>query len=124
MGRTTPIRYRPRSAWRRMPSPKFKEYVRAKTYNFGENVHFDSAAEILGLHGPSDDEQGEQQLPRVITPEMSKKLDKSHDFLALLREANDLKKDDKPTEAMSDAEQAKKLFPPYVDDGNPYELLA
>jgi Flp pilus assembly protein TadD len=35
-----------------------------------------------------------------------------------------LKKQGKLEEAIAEAETAKKLFPPYVEDGNPYELLA
>jgi tetratricopeptide (TPR) repeat protein len=101
----------------------FKEYARVKTYNFGEAIHFDTV-DIAGLSPEQNDARGGEGAPRVITPEMASSLDKSHDFLALLREANDLRKASNFTEAIADAEQAKKLFPPYVDEGNPYELLA
>jgi Flp pilus assembly protein TadD len=41
-----------------------------------------------------------------------------------LRAANELKKAGKPAEAIAEAEAARKLFPPYIEEGNPYELLA
>jgi tetratricopeptide (TPR) repeat protein len=100
--------------------------VRVKTYNFGEAIHFDTVhiAGIPGLSGEQNDSGGTDGEVNVITPEMASSLDKSHDFLALLREAGEFRKAKKLDEAVASAEQAKKLFPPYVDEGNPYELLA
>jgi tetratricopeptide (TPR) repeat protein len=42
----------------------------------------------------------------------------------MLKEAADFREEGKLSEAIATAEAAKKLFPPYASEGNPYELLA
>jgi tetratricopeptide (TPR) repeat protein len=101
----------------------FHEYARVKTYNFGEAVHFDTV-HVGGSAQAGDEDHGEQEPSRVITPEMASSFDRSKDFLALLRGAAEFRKQSKVSEAIADAEQAKKLFPLYTEEGNPYELLA
>jgi len=101
----------------------FGEYARVKTYGFGEAIHFDRIS-IGGVDLPiHEGKENESELPPPgagrITPS-----DPSRDFLTLLREAADLRKQGKLDEAVDNAEKAKKLFPPYVEGGNPYELLA
>lgn len=90
----------------------FKEYAREKTYGFGESVGFGEAIEVEELVIGED----------RIQPEA--RSENEGGFLARLRAANELKKAGKPAEAIAEAEAAKKLFPPYIEEGNPYELLA
>jgi tetratricopeptide (TPR) repeat protein len=90
----------------------FKEYAREKTYGFGESVGFGEAIEVEELVIGED----------RIQPEARSETEGG--FLARLRAANELKKAGKPAEAIAEAEAAKKLFPPYIEEGNPYELLA
>jgi len=90
----------------------FREYAREKTYGFGESVGFGEAVEVDQVV------IGEERIQAEARSETE------GGFLARLRAASDLKKQGKLEEAITEAEEAKKLFPPYVEDGNPYELLA
>jgi hypothetical protein len=94
----------------------FKEYARVKTYNFGEAIHFDTV-HIAGLPGDLNDAGGADGELHVISPEMASSLDKSQDFMTLLREANEFRKAAKLDEAAADAEQAKKPSG-YIEEGN------
>jgi Flp pilus assembly protein TadD len=99
----------------------FSEYAKEKTFGFGEAIQFDRIAVggvEIPIHGT---EQGEPDAPRSdrIAPS-----DPSRNFLGLLREAANLRKEGNLSEAIATAQAAKRLFPPYAEEGNPYELLA
>ena len=102
----------------------FAEYAKVKTYNFGEAIHFDriSVGDVeIPIH------EGQENAPEVPRPQEQERIvpsDPTRNFLGLLREAGDLRKQGKLSEAIAKAEAAKKLFPPYAEEGNPYELLA
>ena len=85
----------------------FREYAREKTYGFGAGV---------GL---------EVELPEE-TPEKVRELveQRSGSYGGRLRRAAGLREQGKLEEAIAEAQAAKKLFPLYVEEGNPYELLA
>jgi tetratricopeptide (TPR) repeat protein len=91
----------------------FQEYAKQKTYNFGESIEFsDHSFEIEELV-----QGGEvQERPEPKT--------EGGDFITSLRLANQLRENHQLDAAIATAEKAQQLFPPYVDEGNPYELLA
>ena len=101
----------------------FSAYAKEKTYGFGEAVHFDRIT-VGGVEIPIHD--GEEPEPEASRPEPERLApsDPSRNYLGLLREAAELRKQGNLAEATATAEAAKKLFPPYAEEGNPYELLA
>jgi tetratricopeptide (TPR) repeat protein len=99
----------------------FSDWAKEKTYGFGEAIQFDRLT-VGGVEIPIHD--GEQTEPERSRPERITPSDPSRNFLGLLREAAELRKEGDLAEALSKAEAAKRLFPPYAEEGNPYELLA
>jgi len=99
---------------------KFREYAREKTYNFAEAVVL-RQAQPAG-HG----EQGEESPEGEEGPEVriESSLPNGDDYFSRLRRAAQLVKEEKFDEAIQEAEAAKKLFPPYTSEGDPYRLLA
>ncbi|HWP85325.1 MAG TPA: tetratricopeptide repeat protein, partial [Terriglobia bacterium] len=101
----------------------FTAYAREKTYGFGEAVRLDRVtvgnAEITVRGGEEGGAPGARPRQERIAP-----ADPSRDFLGRLREAAELRKQGQLAEAIASAQAAKKLFPPYAEEGNPYELLA
>ncbi|MBI2818781.1 MAG: tetratricopeptide repeat protein [Acidobacteria bacterium] len=101
----------------------FSAYAKEKTYGFGEAIHFDRimAGEVeLPVH---DGRERGPEAPRAERERIAPS-DPSRNFLGRLREAADLRKQGKLTEAIVAAEAAKRLFPLYAEESNPYELLA
>ena len=99
---------------------KFREYAREKTYNFAEAVVLRQAA--AAAHGaeepPGEQGQEGQQAVRIeAAPD-------GDDFFGRLRRAARLVEESKLDEAVQEAEAAKKQFPLYTNEGDPYRLLA
>ncbi|MBI3934815.1 MAG: tetratricopeptide repeat protein, partial [Acidobacteria bacterium] len=101
----------------------FSAYAKEKTYGFGQAIYFDRLT-VDGVELPIHEgrENGPEVAPRP-QPERIAPADPSRNFLGLLREAAELRKQGILEEAIAKAEAAKKLFPPYAEEGNPYELL-
>jgi tetratricopeptide (TPR) repeat protein len=98
---------------------RFREYAREKTYNFAEAVVLRRSAAPAG-HGAEvpEGEEGQPEVRIEATPSTG------DDFFSRLRRAAQLVKEEKLEEAAQEAEAAKKLFPLYTDEGDPYRLLA
>lgn len=99
---------------------KFHEYAREKTYNFAEAVVLRQAEPAgHGAEGPGGEEGQEvQEAVRIETAP------NGDDYFGRLRRAAQLVEESKFDEAVQEAEAAKKLFPLYTDEGDPYRLLA
>jgi cellulose synthase operon protein C len=122
---------------------QFKEYARAKTYDFGKAVDF-SSMNKMGLNiAPSNlpkpkeegkpGEQGKEgeegegnqvNIETFVQGVLSEAQGNPQDFIGKLRAAARLHREKKDDEAIKMAEEAKAMLPPYTEDANPYELLA
>jgi tetratricopeptide (TPR) repeat protein len=89
----------------------FREYARGKTYGFGSAIKFERES-------PEEAEESDSSGWVRIDPTTQ------GDFVTSLRLANELRDNNQMDAALAAAEKAKQLFPPYVSEGNPYELLA
>jgi len=100
---------------------RFREYAREKTHNFAEAVVL-RRAQPAG-HGAESPEgpEGEQGQPEARIEAAPSTGD---DYFSRLRRAAQLAEEEKLDEAVQEAEAAKKLFPPYTSEGDPYRLLA
>ena len=86
---------------------QFRAYAREKTYGFAEAVNLEWANPEKSL------EEVRAEIAR-----------NPNNFFGRLRLAADLEKQSQFDEAIAQAQAAKKLFPPYTDDGDPYRFLA
>jgi tetratricopeptide (TPR) repeat protein len=89
----------------------FREYARGKTYGFGSAIKFERES---SEEAEESDSSGGVRIDPTT----------QGDFVTSLRLANELRDKNQTDAALAAAEKAKQLFPPYVSEGNPYELLA
>jgi tetratricopeptide (TPR) repeat protein len=107
---------------------QFREYARERTYNFAEAVVLRQAERGEAEHGPEPPEgqpeiRIEGQAPGQ-TEERSETSPNPNDYFAHLRQAAQFEKERKFGPAIGEAATAKRLFPLYTDEGDPYRLLA
>ncbi|MBI3895920.1 MAG: tetratricopeptide repeat protein [Acidobacteria bacterium] len=86
---------------------QFRDYARQQTFGFAKAVDFQWA--------------GQDRTMEEIRQEVAKHPD---NFFAQLHLAQALSARSQFEEAIAHAQAAKELFPPFVDEGNPYTLLA
>jgi len=103
---------------------QFREYARERTYNFAEAVILRQAERGEAEHGPGPPEGQPEIRIEGQTEERSETSPNPNDYFARLRQAAALEKESKFGPAIAEAVAAKRLFPLYTDEGDPYRLLA
>jgi tetratricopeptide (TPR) repeat protein len=102
---------------------QFREYAREKTYNFAEAVVLRQPARGDAEHGAEPEIQIQGQTPEQAE-ERAETPPSANDYFARLRQAAQFEKERKFGQAIAEAATAKRLFPLYTDEGDPYRLLA
>jgi len=106
---------------------QFREFARERTYNFAEAVvlrQAERAEHGAEAHIETGGEQGQQGQEGQEAVRVEPAPSTGNDYFSRLRRAAELKTGGQLDQAIAEADAAKKLFPPYTDDGDPYRLLA
>ena len=102
---------------------KFLAYARQRTFGFAKAIKPQSSppVQMLGQAVVQVPEQAAEQTVEQLLREAERNPD---NFYVRLQLAAALHKESKLEEAAHHAQAAKELFPPFVEPGNPYQLLA